>query len=182
MAIIERIPVNPKGTRVRYPAKRFSAPFAAGQYNFNQPGNTDQVLMTLQANSVYLIERINFFAAVGVADWLESMDTEVNFPAFTLRFKKSFNDSIYAEPVRCVNYIDNGEQLVFFNSTREQDQLLITFSGIVNQVAGMVGLDPLLVETNFTIYQITDQKWNAMFLDPSRTPEEIAATMGRVRR
>src|SRR5690606_25361603 len=109
MAIIERIPVNPQAVRVRYPVVRFSAPFAAGQYDFAQPGNTDQVLLPLESNSVYLIERINFFAQVAEADWLLSMDTAQNFPAFRLHYQNDDANSLYPEPVRCVNYIDNAE-------------------------------------------------------------------------
>lgn len=164
MSIIERIPTNPSGSRVRYPVKRFSAPFAAGQYDFNQAGNTDLVLTRMQANSIYCIERINFFAQAAEADWLESMDTEVNFPSFRLHFLNDDSNSIYPEPVRCVNYLDNAEQLIFFWSTREREDLLITFAGIVNQVAGMVGFDPLLAEVNFTMYQITDEAWNKAFV------------------
>jgi len=166
MSIIERIPVNPNAVRVRYPVKRFSAPFAAGQYDFAQAGNTNQLLLTLQANSVYLIERINFFAEADEADWLRSMDTEANFPAFRVHYLNDDANSLYPEPVRCVNYIDNAEQLVFFWTTREDESLLISFSGIVNQVAGMVGVDPLLAEVNFTLYQITDQPWNKRFINP----------------
>lgn len=165
MSIIERIPTNPNGSRVRYPVKRFSAPFALGQYDFAQAGNTDVVLTKLQANSIYCIERINFFAQVAEGVWLESMDTEVNFPAFRLHYQNDDSNSIYPEPVRCVNYLDNAEQLIFFWSTREEENLLITFSGIVNQVAGMVGIDPLLAEVNFTMYQITDQAWNKAFIE-----------------
>lgn len=166
MAIIEKIPVNPNAVRVRYPVVRFSAPFAAGQYDFAQPGNTDQVLLRLQANSVYLIERINFFAQVAESDWLLSMDTAANFPAFRLHYQNDDSNSLYPEPVRCVNYIDNAEQLVFFWTTRENESLLISFTGIVNQVAGMVGIDPLLAEVNFTLYQVTDEQWNRKFINP----------------
>jgi len=165
MALIERIPTNPNGSRVRYPVKRFSAPLALGQYDFGQAGNTDQVLLEMQANSVYCIERINFFAQVAEGVWLESMDTEANFPFFRLHYQNDDANSIYPEPVRCVNYIDNAEQLIFFWSTRERENLLITFDGIVNLVAGMVGLDPLLCEVNFTLYQITDAAWNKAFVE-----------------
>lgn len=166
MAIIEKIPVNPNAVRVRYPVKRFSAPFAAGQYDFNQPGNQNQLLLPMQANSVYLIERISFFAQAAESDWLLSMDTEANFPAFRLHYQFDDAHSLYPEPVRCVNYVDNAEQLVFFFSTRENENLLISFSGIVNQVPGMVGTDPLLAEVNFTLYQITDEAWNRRFINP----------------
>jgi hypothetical protein len=111
------------------------------------------------------MERINFFANVAEAAWLEGMDTQANFPAFRLHYQNDSAASIYPEPVQCVNYLDNGEQLVFFYTTREGENLLISFSGIVNQVAAMVGIDPLLAETNFTIYQIIDEAWNRAFIE-----------------
>jgi len=166
MAIIAQIPINNNSTRVRYPVFRFSAPLGAGIYDFNIAGNTDQLLMPLQSNSVYLIERINFFAQAGEADWLESMRTPADFPAFTLRYQNESANSIFPEPVQCVNFVDNLEQLVFFRTTRDRENLLISFTGIVNQVAGMVGLNPLLTEVNFTIYQITDETWIKKFINP----------------
>lgn len=166
MAIIERIPVNPNGVRVRYPVKRFSAPFAAGQYDFNQAGNQDIPILPLANNSIYLIERINFFAGIAEATWLESMDTEANFPFFKLHLLKSPATSIFPEPIRCVNYIDNAEQLVFFRSLQKDDTLLITFGGIINQVAASVGIDPMLAEVNFTLYQVINEEWAKKFIDP----------------
>jgi hypothetical protein len=165
MALIERIPVNPNSVRVRYPVVRFSAPFFAGQYDFGQAGNTGQLVLAMQANSVYCLERINFFAQVSESAWLESMDTAANFPAFALQYEKDSNTPIFPEPVRCVNYIDNAEQLVFFRSTRESERLMISFSGVVNQAADMVGIDPLLAQVNFTLYQVTDDSWNDRFID-----------------
>lgn len=164
MSLVAQIPINPNGSRVRYPVKRFSAPFGAGTYNFAQVGNTDVLLYKLSASSVYCMERINFYANVSEADWLEGMGAEATFPAFTVRFQHSPDVSIWPEPVRCVNYIDNEEQLVFFRTTRQDDNLLITFTGLVNQVAGMVGTDPLLAQVNFTMYEITDQPWIEKFI------------------
>lgn len=168
MSLIERIPGSPAMQRVRYPVKRFSAPFLAGQYSFNQAANQNVLLMPLKANSVYLIERISFFAGAGAnaeGNWLEGMPAEVDFPFFRLHYRNDDANSLYPEPVRCVNFVDGLEQLLFFWSTREEEDLLITFGGIVNQVAGMVGIDPLLAEVNFTMYQITDSGWNRAFIE-----------------
>ena len=87
------------------------------------------------------------------------------FPAFTKCGSKIRRGiRFWPEPVRCVNYIDNEEQLVFFRTGRVADDLLITFNGIVNQVAGMVGIDPLLAQVNFTMYEITDSQWIEKFI------------------
>jgi len=167
MSLIAQIPINNNSTRVRYPSVRFSAPLGAGIYDFGIPANTDIQLMELQANSVYCIERINFFAQAAEADWLESMRTPLEFPSFFLRYQNEPNPSQFAEGVQCVNYIDNMEQLVFFRQTREQENLLISFRGVVDQVAGMVGFDPLLCEVNFVIYQITDSEWVRKYINPA---------------
>jgi len=164
MSIIERIPTNSGGVRVRYPVKRFFAPFVAGQYDFNQPANVNVPLMELQSNSIYLIERYSFFAQAAESDWLESMGAEANFPNFVVNYLKDSAESLFPNPVQCVNYQDNVEQLVFFRTTTVKETLLISFTGIVNQVAGMVGFDPLLAEVNLVIYQITDEKWNQNFI------------------
>lgn len=176
MAIIEQIPVNPNAVRVRYPVNRFSAPFLAGQYDFAQAGNTLQTVMKLASNSVYCLERVSFFANVAESDWLNSMDTVANFPRFRFKYQNSSGQSIFPEPVRCINYVDNAEQLVFFWTTRESDVLQITFEGKVNQVPGMVGVDPLLCEVNFTIYQIVDRDWITGFIQkqmPKMQPRDV---------
>lgn len=169
MSIIARIPINPNGVRVRYPVARFIAPFGGGQYDFNQPFNTNQLLIPLENNSIYLIERINFYANVSEVAWLESAGAEL--PFFRLRFQNNPSNSIFPEPVRCGNYIANGEQLVFFRNTRKDDDLLITFGGIINQVAATVGVDPILAQVNFTIYQIINEKWAKQFIDPEHYAE-----------
>lgn len=159
MPVILQIPLTVNASRPRFPVVRFSAPFAGGQYSFNQVGNTRVTLMRLQSNSLYLLSAFSFFANVSESDWLASMDTKENFPACQLSFKNGTSPSIYPDPLRCVNYVDNADQLIYFLSGRSEDILEITFSGIVNQVAGMVGVDPLLAEVNLNIYQITDQEF-----------------------
>lgn len=157
MSVIERIPLNNRASRVRYPPLRFAAPFLAGQYNFNQAANTDALLMKMSSNSLYLITAFSFFANVADSAWLESMDTKANFPAYRLRFKNGSAPSIFPDPIQCVNYVDNAEQLVYFDSGRKDEELLITFGGIINQVPAMVGQATIYAEINFTIYQITDE-------------------------
>lgn len=167
MSVIERIPLNSNASRVRYPPLRFSAPFAVGQYDFNQAANTNVTLMALQSNSLYLISAFSFFANVSESDWLESMDTKDNFPSYRFSFEFDSSESIYPEPIQCVNFTDNAEQLVYYKSTRDNDNLRVTFGGIVNQVAGMVGKATLLAEINFTIYQITDEAFVRGYLNPA---------------
>jgi hypothetical protein len=166
MPIIDRIPLNENASRVRYPVLRFAAPFDLGQYDFGQAANQNVRLMALQPNTLYLIAGISFFANVKESDWLESMDTQANFPNFRLHKEFESSDSIYPEPVQCVNYMDGVEQLVYFRTLRDSDNLLISFNGVINQVEGMVGADPVLAEVNFTMYQVTNQEFIRDYLNP----------------
>lgn len=164
MSIISKIP---RDSRVRYPVQRFSANFAGGVYDFSAVGNTNQdlqLLAPMQQQTVYLIERINFFASIDEGTWLESQGPLATFPNFRLSFLNSKSDTIYPEPIRCVNYIDNSEQLIFYWSTRSNEELLISFNGLVNQVPATVGVPTIFTQVNFTIYQIQETNWVKAFL------------------
>jgi len=169
MAIISKIPDN---SRVRYPVARFvsSNLDGLGQYSWENAGNTLVNIMTEMAQGhVYLIERVSFFANVPESDWLESMLTPNDFPRVSLQFNRIGGASIYAEPFRCVNYIDNNEQLLYFKSLQKGDTLAASMFGRVVQTPGMVGLLNLISQINFTVYEIVDTKWIELFeRDPAR--------------
>jgi hypothetical protein len=169
MSVISKIPDN---SRVRYPVARFvsDALDGLGRYNWENAGNTlVQLMGDLNASHIYLIERVSFFANVGESDWLESMLTPADFPRVALQFNRIGGASIYAEPFRCVNYIDNNEQLIYFRALQKDDILAATMFGVVQQTPGMVGNLTLISQINFTVYEITDTKWiNLYERDPSR--------------
>lgn len=169
MSIISRIPDN---SRVRYPVVRFvsDALDGLGQYNWSVAGNLNVVIMTdLKPPNVYLFERVSFFANVGETDWLESMLTQNDFPRVALSWQKNSGASIYGEPFRCVNYIDNCEQLLYAQSKQKEDSITASMFGRVQQTPGMVGKLNLLAQINFTVYEITDQNWIKLFeRDPGR--------------
>lgn len=169
MSIISRIPDN---SRVRYPVVRFVSDNlnGLGQYNWENAGNTLANLMTeMSASNVYLIERASFFANVAESDWLGSMLTPADFPRVALQFNRIGGASIYADPFRCVNYIDNNEQLIYFMPLQNNDIMAATMFGRVQQVPGMVGMVNLIAQMNFTVYEITDRNWINLFQrDPAR--------------
>ena len=163
MSIINKIPDN---SRVRYPVARFQSSVLDGlsQYNWENAGNTKVTLMTdMVPQNVYLMERVSFFANVAESDWLESMLTPADFPRISIAFNRIGGASIYAEPFRCVNYVDNNEQLLYFRPLQKGDILTASMFGKVQQVAGMVGNLTLLSQINFTMYEITDKAWIADF-------------------
>lgn len=174
MAIISKIPDN---SRVRYPVARFvsSALDGLSQYAWENAGNTQVPLMQdMNASHVYLVERVSFFANVAESDWLGSMLTPADFPRVSIQFNRIGGSSIYAEPFRCVNYIDNNEQLLYFRALQNGDVLTATMYGTVQQVPGMVGMLTLVSQINFTVYEITDRNWIQVF---ERDPGRVGATV-----
>jgi hypothetical protein len=170
MSISEYLPTRPGSVKPRFPVKRFQAVFDGGLgiYDFNATGvaafNKNQVLIPINTNSIYLIERQSFYANVSESAWLEAMGAEADFPFFSLHFEKSAAKQVLEEPVWCVNFLDAVEQVSYYRTANTADNLLISFGGQVGQSFPMVGVDPVLAEVNFTIYQITDDKWCKDFL------------------
>lgn len=169
MSIISKIPDD---SRARYPVALFESSIldAAGDYNFENAGNTDVELMDdVTPGAVYLIERINFFGNAIEGDWLEGMKTKVDFPRVSVRFSRVGGASIFADPFRGVNYVDNAESLIYFRTSQKGDTLVTSMFGKIAQVAGMVGKATLRAEINFSIYEIRNQKWISLFeTDPAR--------------
>lgn len=169
MSVITKLPDN---ARVRYPIARFVSKDlnVASDYDFEDAANTDVLLMDkLNAGSLYLMERINFFAAAVESDWLKASRTAANFPRVTVRFSGIGGASIFGDPFRCVNYVDNSESLIWMRPTQVNSNLLASMYGKVHQVAGMVGELNLVAQINFTVYEITNRKWIETFeKDPSQ--------------
>lgn len=126
----------------------------------------------LEPSHIYLIERVNFFANVAESDWLSSMITAADFPRIALQFDRIGPGSIYAEPFRAVNYVDNAETLIYFRCQQKGDRLCATMFGQVQQVPGMVGMLNLISQINFTVYEITDTAWAQTF---ERNPERFGS-------
>jgi len=149
----------PPKARVRKPQKRFFANFLAGDYDFNQTWNTEQLVIKLDNNSVYLISRSKFSANIDEGVWLEGLKTEDEFPRYILQKKLKKGLSIYAEPSRCLNYDDDAEEMTYFQTSQKDDELLITFLGVQEQTAAMGFINPLITQVSFIIYQINQADW-----------------------
>ncbi len=174
MSIISKIPDN---SRVRYPVARFQSAGldGLGQYEWGTAGNKDVPLMdSMRPTSVYLIERVSFFANVLEGTWLESMLTPDDFPRISIKVKGVGGQSIFGDPFRCVNYVDNNEQLLYLQCVRPGDQLVATMYGKVLQVPAMAGMLNLLSEINFTAYEITDKDWVTTYM---KNPGRLGLTL-----
>lgn len=170
MSVIAKIPDN---SRVRYPVAIFESAVLDGFGRYVWADVVSPLMDDLIPASLYLVERIAFFANAAESDWLTSQITEVEFPRVTLGLR-DFPGAIYGNPFRAVNYQDNAEQLLYFRSPQAGDLLQATMEGSVQQVPGMVGNLTLRAQVNFTVYEITDNRWIETF---SRDPQSLGNTL-----
>lgn len=157
MSIIDRIP---RGSRPRFPIITFeSDPLLAGIYNFQNAANTDLLLMpNVKKSSVYVIISNSVFGNVIEGDYLEGQPDSTNIPRFNLRLEKSNSQSIFHEPYRMGNYVDDLQQLIYFRS-QVDDRLLASCFGFENQSAGMAGFLTIQLQVSFVIMEVTNQAW-----------------------
>lgn len=162
MTIIARLPQN---ARPRYPQARFeSAIFAAGIYDFNIPINQNVNFLQLRGQSVYVIDKFSFSAALPEGDWLSSTDVPVlQFPTFSLRKETMEGNNIYMEPIPALNYIDNGDTLLYFRAKQDLEFLQITFNGQLIQVPNTVGIPQLTTQVSALIYEVSYSDWTIFF-------------------
>jgi len=125
-----------------------------GVYDFGSvaapvAGNTDQVCINIESKYYYLIDKVSISASIPEGVFLESYNT---LPQLT--FKYAFTPyNIYPFPLPAINYIDGLDWSFFFHSNKETDQLLISLTGVLNQVAATVGVADIKILASFVIYR-----------------------------
>jgi hypothetical protein len=151
----------PFSNKLRYiPASNtFNAPFT-GEYNFSIAANTRQSVIGLQANSIYIIDSYSLGGNIAKEDFLSSI--AVN-PAMILS-RKADKQGIYTRAIPLNHFYENREAMVYFESKIRGDELLVSFSGKLNQTANLVGINPLKISLAFTIYAIDDTAFAANFI------------------
>lgn len=129
-------------------AGTFNVP-TLGVYDFGVPANTDQIVIPLDRRFIYLIDMVSFSASIAEGVYLESIATP---PQMTFRFT-SAPYRIYPFPLPGINYKDGLNWSFFFQTTQANDNLLISMTGILNQVAATVGIPVINCYASFVIYQ-----------------------------
>jgi len=150
MSVIERISVKalPIETNNRF-AATFNAP-TLGQYDFGVAANTRQVVITpLNPNYVYMIDRVSFSASIDEGVYLRSINT---LPQFRL-FLTQTQWGVYPRPLPAVNYKDNLEWRFWFWTEKSGENLEVTLTGALNQVAETVGVPTIYANLSFVVYE-----------------------------
>ena len=138
-----------------------------GRYNFGIPANTDVSVLKLTRASVYLIQSYSLSATVGEADFLESINI---VPQLFLRTKINAKN-IYKKPLPQAGYFDGVEAIGYFLSPQGDDELLLSCTGVLNQIAAMVGISSIKIQTTLNIQEIVDTKWINQFHDRTANKE-----------
>lgn len=165
----------PQTARFISTSSRFLAAFnnpTAGVYDFDTttlPGNvnTNQVIIPLQPNSVYLIERMSIGADIGEAVYQESLSLPAALgdllPTLRLSWLRGRGENIYAAPFPITQLIDNQEVAAWVTTSHSNDFLVATFRGTLNQVSATVGRVTINVYVNLSIYQVATSWYNTHF-------------------
>ena len=162
MSVTYQIPTEAKfiPTSTRFNGV-FNAP-TPGVYDFtNNAANQNVSVLGLETNTVYMIDRINVGANISEEQFLGSINS---FPFLYLR-KKQKNKNLYKFPVPIGNLIDNGEMTNFFYTDNKDDELIMTFEGVLNQLASMVGITTVTIQISLNIYMIDSAYFVGSFRD-----------------
>ncbi len=143
----------------------FSALFnnpTVGRYDFTRTAaNRNVFCMNIRPRVIYFIDSYSIGANITEQQFLESITV---FPQ--LQFTKLFDSqNLYRAPLQVVNFTDHGELSNFFHSDITGDQLLLSFTGELRQLASMVGISPVRVQVSINIYQIEEQYFGAAHRD-----------------
>lgn len=156
----------PDSSKFIQTVNRFTGTFnnpTPGVYDFtNNAANDDQIVLPLVNNQIYFLEKINFGATVPEGDFLLSIAT---LPQMILKYQRT-GEVVFQKPFNPVNYIDNQELITWIHSNKGQEVLIMSFTGVLNQIAAFVGITNIVAQVTLNIYEIKDtdfkEKWRSM--------------------
>jgi len=164
MALIREIP---KRSVLIPTVNRFSANFnfpAVGQYDFGVAANIRVPVFPAVRGMVYWLDRISFTATADEGVYLSAIST---MPLLDLIWEQD-GTRIFARSFPLVNYRDGQEINTVCESTKGNEQVLATVSGVLNQVPALVGVDPVTIQISLEVYQVFDLNWINAWRDNTR--------------
>lgn len=159
----------PRSARYIATANIFSAAFnvpALGQYDFGVAGNQNAVVLPLQPNSVYLLERMSVSGDISEENYTDALDLSVadRLPRLSLR-RLLDGASVYETPLMLPGYVSQQESSAWVLSARSGDALTATLTGRLNQTAPLVGRAFVRLTVSFSVYAIESTIYMRAFLD-----------------
>lgn len=133
----------------------FSAPFT-GLYDFNIAANVNQVVIKMAPGLTYFIDNYSFAGNITQEDFLSAINA---VPSMKLS-RKNDSDNVYTGVIPLNQFSSEKPATVFVSSNKGNDELLITFAGIINQTANLVGVSPVSFTVSLAIYAIDNNDFN----------------------
>ena len=159
--------VIPKTSRFVQTNSAFVATFnnpTLGKYDFAGAGGTSggtqlADILTMQANSVYFIERINIGGTIPQEEYLFGIST---LPQATF-FNATTKQQVLPQPIPIVNYIINQEVNSFVWTDNDGQKLQLRLSGALSQTPFLVGQSTVTLNIALNIYDINDNAFIQQF-------------------
>lgn len=140
-------------------ANRFRADFniPPGQYGFQGSAaaieqNTRAVVLEMEPEYVYFIDRLSFSASIDEGVFLEAFDPD-DRPEIRFYFRRR-SPGIFPKPFPAINYKDNLELNFWFGLRDGANALECTMRGNLNQPAELVGVETVYAQLSLVIYQV----------------------------
>jgi hypothetical protein len=142
-----------------------------GAYDWNVAANQNQTILALQPNTIYLIERLSTGADISEIDFLDAIRT---LPQLTLRKTQgNRSQTVYALPLRVLNYDRNGGVVAWVYTDRSGDLLTGSLLGVLNQTPALVGRGSVTLNAAFGIYAVEDRNYLVHFR------EQLSGSIGQ---
>jgi len=155
MSIVQNIPFK---ARLIPTENTFSAPFT-GLYDFGIPANDRQTVFPLQANTVYYLDNFSIGGNIAREDYLSAIST---MPVMTL-YRKQDKSGVYTRSIPIAQFFENKPCTVYVESNKAADELQLSMTGILSQVANLVGIDPVKITVSFSAFAIDERDYNTSF-------------------
>ena len=157
-----RLPIPLSDTKPIITANQFTATFnvpTVGRYDFDVTANQSVKLIDLNATGLFVIERISYGLNMPAEAYNESIVTIPNVQFLTQKTQKP----VLPNTQPFVVYFNNFETVMFVQTKQDQDELLITFRGQLQQVAATAGWPTVTANLSMNIYEIKNKDWIDLF-------------------
>lgn len=162
MSINWKIP--PKSTFIST-SNIFDAPFGTitpGVYDWtNDPTHRNNTVINIENGVLYLIERISVGGNIAEENYLGAIN---EFPRMILTYQRG-GGALYPAPIPIVNYFDGKENVAWAYTEKSPNELQMSFYGILNQTAPLVGVDPVRIHIGLSIYSIRSPQYISAYND-----------------
>lgn len=133
----------------------FSAAFT-GVYDFGIAANVKQTVLEMSPGITYFVDNFSFAGNISQEDFLSAVSTT----PYMIMSRKNDGDRIFTKTLPLNQFASQKPATVFISSNKKNDYLLLTLSGLLNQTANLVGVDPVVFTVSFSVYAIDNNDFN----------------------